>query len=65
MSFTIIIAVKNEAQNLDLILPILLAKYPDAEIFAIYGHSTDASIEVLDKYHIQHLTQKDRGKGNR
>lgn len=64
MSFTIIIAVKNEAQNLDLILPILLAKYPDAEILAIDGHSTDASIEVLEKYHIKHLTQNGKGKGD-
>lgn len=64
MSFTIIIAVKNEAQNLDLILPILLEKYPSAEILAIDGHSTDDSIAILDKYQIQHLTQTGKGKGD-
>lgn len=64
MSFTIIIAVKNEAQNLDLILPILQAKYPDAEILAIDGHSTDDSIKILDKYQIKHLTQNGKGKGD-
>lgn len=64
MSFSIIIAVKNEAENLDLILPILLAKYPDTEILAIDGHSTDASIKILDKYHIKHLTQNGKGKGD-
>jgi dolichol-phosphate mannosyltransferase len=64
MSFTIIIAVKNEAQNLDLILPILLAKFPDTEILAIDGHSSDNSLEILDKHHIQHLTQPGKGKGD-
>ena len=64
MSFTIIIAVKNEAQNLNLILPILQAKYPDAEILAIDGHSNDASIAVLEKYQIRYLTQNGKGKGD-
>jgi len=64
MSFTIIIAVKNEAENLDLILPILLAKFPDAEILAIDGRSTDASLQILDKHHIKHLTQSGKGKGD-
>lgn len=64
MSFTIIVAVKDEAKNLDLILPILLAKYPKAEILAIDGNSTDGSIAVLDKYGIKHLTQPGKGKGD-
>jgi len=64
MSFTIIIAVKNEAENLDLILPILMAKFPDIEILAIDGHSTDHSVQILDKYHIKHLTQPGKGKGD-
>jgi glycosyltransferase involved in cell wall biosynthesis len=64
MSFTIIIAVKNEAENLDLILPILVAKFPDAEILAIDGHSTDDSVKILDKHHIKHLIQPGKGKGD-
>lgn len=64
MSFTIIIAVKNEAENLDLILPILIEKFPDAEILAIDGHSTDDSLKILDKHHIKHLTQSGKGKGD-
>lgn len=64
MSFTIIIAVKNEAKNLDLILPILQRKYPQAEILAIDGHSSDDSLKILDKHHIRNLTQPGKGKGD-
>jgi len=64
MNFTIIIAIKNEAKNLELILPILKQKYPQAEILAIDGHSTDHSIVVLEKHCIKYFTQTGKGKGD-
>jgi glycosyltransferase involved in cell wall biosynthesis len=60
---SIIVPVRNEAKNLEIVLPLL----PDVhEIIVVDGHSVDGSAEVARRTRpgVQVITQTRKGKGN-
>jgi dolichol-phosphate mannosyltransferase len=61
--FTIVIAAKNEYQNLKILLPILKERYSSAEILVIDGSSKDGTSELCDSLGVRFVGQKSKGKG--
>ena len=63
-NFSIVIAAKNESQNLEILLPELRNLYPQAEIIVVNDGSEDNSIEICEKNNVKVLThQYSRGNG--
>jgi len=59
----IIIPAKNEAENLDNLLPQLIKRYPQLDIFIINDGSTDNTIDVCRKYDVNCISHP-YNKGN-
>jgi len=63
MEFSIVIPAKNEAENLDALLPGIRELYPNVEIIVVNDGSTDNTIEVCEKYAVR-LVNHNHSRGN-
>ena len=61
-NLNIIVPSKNEAKNLDFIIPKLL-KYTN-DITIVDGNSKDGTDEICKKYNVKYLLDNNRGKGD-
>ena len=48
LNFSIVIPAKNEAQNLELLLPKIRNIYPDIDIIVVNDGSSDNTVEVCE-----------------
>lgn len=53
---SIVIPARNEADSLEILLPLLLSRFADAEIIVVNDGSTDNTCQVADKYSITLLS---------
>lgn len=56
-NISIILPAKNEAQNLEKILPILCKNFTDSEIIIVNDGSTDDTQIVCEKFNVKHIDQ--------
>lgn len=61
--FTIVVASKNEYQNLKILLPVLKNMYSNSEILVIDDSSRDGTKELCDLLEIRYVEQTSKGKG--
>ena len=61
-NLNIIIPSKNEAKNLDFILPKLL-KYSE-DITVVDGNSNDGTDKICEKYNVKYVKDNNLGKGD-
>ncbi|MEU6697787.1 glycosyltransferase family 2 protein [Pseudonocardia sp. NPDC046786] len=64
---SVVVPVRNEARNLEIVLPALAAVRPAVhEIIVVDGHSADGSLDVARRVlpSVRTVTQTRRGKGN-
>ena len=64
---SVIVPTRNEAKNLEIVLPAIAAVRPAVhEIIVVDGHSTDGSIDVALRVlpSVKAITQTRKGKGN-
>jgi len=63
-NFSIVIPAKNEAENLDALLPGIRQLYPDTEIVVVNDGSTDNTIEICENHGVRVVTHNfSRGNG--
>jgi len=63
-NFSIVIPAKNEAENLDALLPGIRQLYPDTEIVVVNDGSTDNTIEICENHGVRVVTHYfSRGNG--
>lgn len=61
--FSIVIPAKNEAENLQKLLPELLSLHPQAEILVVNDGSSDSTTEVCESHHVKVISHP-YSKGN-
>ncbi|MDF1501553.1 glycosyltransferase family 2 protein [Roseisolibacter sp. H3M3-2] len=62
LPITVIVPCRNEAQNLELLLPQLVGMA--AEVIVVDGHSTDGTPELVGRFPFRYVRDNGRGKGD-